>query len=60
MNDDYETANKNVGVHINTFQMNVKEITIYTLFQIESFFYCTVSSTSTMSSGGPSGINMSS
>lgn len=60
MNDDYKTANKNVGVHTNTFQINVKEITIYTLFQIKSFFYCTVSSASTLSSGSPAGINTSS
>jgi len=35
MNHDYETVNKNVEVHINKFQINVKEITIYTLFQIK-------------------------
>lgn len=35
MNDNYKTVNKNVGVHINTFQINVKQNTIYTLFQIK-------------------------
>jgi len=53
-------SKKMLGVHTNTFQINVKEITIYTLFQIKSFFYCTVSSASTLSSGSPVGINTSS
>jgi len=60
MNDDYKTVNKNVGVHINTFQINVEEITSYILFQIKTFFYCTLSSTPTLSSGRPAGINTSS
>jgi hypothetical protein len=49
MNDDYKIVN-------NTFQISVKEITSYTLFQIKSFFYCTASSTSTLSSGAHLGL----